>query len=97
MKRVIVDYLKLNDEILNLLADKFPDGYGIKDIVEFENAQGEIIQAVEVRTDDTVYLVKIGKRLIEAIEAFIDDNQDNDDDEQEDIDFDELYYDETDD
>ena len=56
MKRVIVDYLKLNDEILNLLADKFPDGYGIKDIVEFKNAQGEIIQAVEVRTEDTVIL-----------------------------------------
>jgi hypothetical protein len=27
MRRVIVEYAKLTNEILNLLVDKFPDGY----------------------------------------------------------------------
>ena len=27
MRRVIVDYAKLTNEILNLLVEKFPDGY----------------------------------------------------------------------
>jgi hypothetical protein len=27
LKRVIVDYAKLTNAILNLLVDKFPDGY----------------------------------------------------------------------
>jgi len=68
MIRKIVDYQKLNDNILNLLVDKFPDGYADKDIIAFRNAQNEYIEAVEVRTEDTVYLVKIGKRLVQAME-----------------------------
>lgn len=68
MIRKIVDYQKLNEDILNLLVDKFPDGYGDKDIIAFRNAQNEYIEAVEVRTEDTVYLVKIGKRLVQAME-----------------------------
>jgi hypothetical protein len=56
MKRVIVDYAKLTNEILNLLVEKFPDGYDDSNIVRFRNAN-ELIEAVEVRTDDTNYLV----------------------------------------
>jgi len=59
MKRVIVDYSKLTSDILDLLVDKFPTGYGYKDIITFKNAQGETIRAVEVTTEDTMYLVKI--------------------------------------
>ncbi len=41
MKRVIVDYAKLTNEILNLLVDKFPDGYDDSDIISFKNAKNE--------------------------------------------------------
>ena len=58
MKRVIVDYAKLTNEILNLLIDKFPDGYDDTNIIRFKNAQNELIEAVEVRTSETIYLVK---------------------------------------
>ena len=68
MIRKIVNYQKLNKDILNLLVDKFPDGYSDKDIIAFRNAQNEYIEAVEVKTEDTVYLVKIGKRLVQAME-----------------------------
>lgn len=54
MIRKIVDYQKLNEDILNLLVEKFPDGYSDKDIIAFRNAQNEYIEAVEVRTEDTV-------------------------------------------
>ena len=73
MKRVIVDYAKLNDTVLSLLVDKFPDGYDDIDIITFRNAQNEVIEAVEVKTEDTAYLVKIGKRLVQAMEDFADD------------------------
>ncbi len=76
MIRKIVDYQKLNQELLNLLVDKFPDGYSDKDIVAFRNAQNEFIEAVEIRTDDTIYLVKVGKRLIQAMEEFTDEEED---------------------
>ena len=73
MKRVIVDYAKLTNEILNLLIDKFPDGYDDTNIIRFKNAQNELIEAVEVRTDDTIYLVKVSKKLAHRLEKFDDD------------------------
>ncbi|MEJ6625907.1 MAG: hypothetical protein QNL42_07345 [Flavobacteriaceae bacterium] len=74
MKRIIVDYNKLNTEILDLLVEKFPDGYDDRDIISFRNAEGEQIEAVEIRTDDTIYLVKIGEKLQQAIQQHEEDN-----------------------
>ena len=77
MKRVIVDYAKLTNEILNLLVEKFPDGYDDSNIVRFKNAKGELIEAVEVRTDDTIYLVKVSTKLATRLENFDDDDIDD--------------------
>lgn len=74
MKRVIVNYSKLTNEILTLLVEKFPDGYSYKDIVSFQNAKGEYIKAVEVRTEDTTYLVKISSQLETSMEEFEEDD-----------------------
>ena len=63
MKRVIIDYKKLTPEILTLLTQKFPDGYGDNDVITFDNHKNETIEAVEVKTEDTIYLVKIGSKL----------------------------------
>ena len=73
MKRVIVDYAKLTNEILNLLIDKFPDGYDDSNIIRFKNAKNELIEAVEVRTEDTIYLVKVSKKLANRLERFDDE------------------------
>ncbi|WP_426063824.1 DNA primase [Flavobacterium sp. DSP2-3-1] len=75
MKRVIVDYAKLTNEILNLLVDRFPDGYDDSNIISFRNAKNELIEAVEVRTDDTIYLVKVSTKLADRIENFEEDDE----------------------
>jgi DNA-directed RNA polymerase subunit delta len=75
MKRVIVDYAKLTNEILNLLVEKFPDGYDDSDIVRFKNAKNELIEAVEVRTEDTIYLVKVSTKLSDRIENYDEDDE----------------------
>lgn len=75
MKRVIVDYAKLTNEILNLLVEKFPEGYDESDIVRFKNAKNETIEAVEVRTEDTMFLVKISTKLADRIENFDEDEE----------------------
>ncbi len=74
MKRVIVEYAKLTNEILNLLVEKFPDGYDDSDIIRFKNAKNETIEAVEVRTEDTIYLVKVSMKLADRIENFDEDD-----------------------
>lgn len=72
MKRLIVDYKKLTDDILGLLVEKYPQGYHSKDIISFKNAQGETVEAVEVRTDDTIYLVKVSTRLADSMQEYED-------------------------
>ena len=80
LKRVIVDYKKLDNAMLNLLVEKFPDGYDDDDIVTYRNANNEVVECVEVRTEDTAYLVKVSKRLVMAMEDFDDSDNDNEDD-----------------
>jgi hypothetical protein len=79
MRRIIVDYKKLTEEILNLLIEKYPDGYNDSDIITFKNASGEIVEAVEVRTEDTIYLVKVSVKLEQRMESFVDEDEDEDD------------------
>jgi len=78
LKRIIVDYKKLTPEILNLLVEKFPDGYGIRDIVHFTNHKGKYVDAVEVKTEDTVFLVKISDELVDSMESFDENPSDED-------------------
>lgn len=74
MKRIIVDYSKLTNEILTLLVERFPDGYDDSNIIRFRNTKDEMIEAVEVRTEDTIYLVKVSTKLASRIENFDEDD-----------------------
>lgn len=79
MRNVIVDYKKLTPDVLSLLVERYPDGYGDDDIISFRNHKNELIEAVEVKTEDTKYLVKISKRLSLQMEAFDEDDYDDKD------------------
>jgi hypothetical protein len=81
MKRIIIDYQKLTPEILSLLVQKYPDGYDDRDVLVFKNSKKETVEAVEVKTKDTVYLVKISTRLEDTMIKF--DVEDYEDEEME--------------
>ena len=84
LKRVIVDFKKLTPEVLKLLVERYPDGYDDRNIISFRNANGERVEAVEVLTDDTKYLVKISAKLEYTMENYDeDDYEDYDDDDPE--------------
>ena len=70
LKRVIVDFKKLTPEILAMVVEKFPDGYDDDDIISFRNAKQELIEAVEIITDDTKYLVKVSEKLEKVMEDY---------------------------
>ena len=81
MKRLIVDYKKLTKDILDLLVTQYPYGFDDEDdIIEFTMASGEIVEAVKVYTDDTIYLVKIGSKLKQAIKEYEEAVFEKDDD-----------------
>lgn len=73
MRRVIVDIKKLTPELLALLVEKYPYGYDDDHIITFQNAQHDTIEAVEIRTEDTIYLIKVSARLASAMANFDED------------------------
>lgn len=75
MKRVIVDFKKLTPAILSLLVAKYPDGYDDKDIISFRNAHNDLIEAVEVRTDEVIYLVKVSANLASNMERYLESDK----------------------
>ncbi|MEO0573497.1 MAG: hypothetical protein AAF039_17475 [Bacteroidota bacterium] len=70
MRRVIIDYKRLDREIASLLIELYPHGYGDDDIIILKKPNGELIEAVEVKTADTIYLVKISQSLSNFISNF---------------------------
>lgn len=70
MKRVLIDYKKLDHKVAAVLIDSYPYGYGDEDIITIKKPNGEVIEAVEVRTEDAIYLVKISKSLSHFISTF---------------------------
>ena len=74
LKRVIVDFKKLTPEILALLVERYPDGYDDDQIVSFKNAKNETVEAVEVTTEDTKYLVKVSTKLELTMENYDEDD-----------------------
>ncbi len=77
LRRVIVDFKKLTPEILALVVEKYPDGYNDDDIIQFRNANYELIEAVEIITEDTKYLVKVSAKLEKVIEGYNEEDYDN--------------------
>lgn len=74
LNRVIVDFKKLTPEILALVVEKYPYGYDDDDIIRFRNVKDELVQAVEVLTEDTKYLIKISAKLEKVMEDYDEDD-----------------------
>lgn len=78
MKRVIVNFKKLTPEIMAKLVDKYPEGYGDDDVIVFKNSKNETVEAVELRTEDCLYLVKVSTRLQDVMSEFDEDDYSED-------------------
>lgn len=60
MKRLLIDYKKLDHGTVAALRKSYPYGYGDDDIITLQKANGDTIEVVELKTKDTIYMVKIG-------------------------------------
>ena len=63
IKRVIKDYNTLSKEHIDLINEHYPNGFENDNLVSFVTPKGQFIKALEVRTDDTIYLFKIDKNM----------------------------------
>lgn len=73
IKRVIKDYKTLGQEHIDLINEHFPNGFENEHLVSFTTPKGQFIKALEIRTEDTIYLFKIDKNM----QVDDEENQDN--------------------
>jgi preprotein translocase subunit Sec63 len=63
LKRIIKDYKTLGEEHIALINEHYPNGFENENLISFVTPKGEFIKALEIRTDDTIYLFKIDKNM----------------------------------
>lgn len=76
MKRVIKDYNSITPEHAALIEAAYPNGFENENLVSFTTPKGEYIKALEIRTEDTIYLFKIDKNMAVAEDENANDNDD---------------------
>jgi hypothetical protein len=99
MKRVIKDYNSITDEHAALIEAAYPNGFENEHLVSFTTPKCAFIKALEIRTEDTIYLFKIDKNMkvdeeegnddglaINDIDGFKSDDDSSDEDEEDDND-----------
>lgn len=74
MKRVIKNYTNITPMHIELIAKAFPEGFGDDDLQVLSMPNGKYLRALEVKTEDTIYLFRIDDEMIEVLEDATDDN-----------------------
>ncbi len=87
MKRIIKEFKSTPSHVLALISEQYPYGYDDTHLVNFMNAKGEYQHAIEVKTEDTVYLIKLDRHLDQHFSDFLSDE----DETREELEFDEAF------
>jgi len=64
--RVIKDYDKLDKEIQEQVKLVYPEGFS-QYLIEFRNAQGEMVSALPFETDEKVYMIRMSVKKAKQI------------------------------
>ena len=72
MKRVIVDYANAHSELLSRIDELYAPSYQFDKFITFKSSDGKTKKCIEIKLNDTIYLVKMDRFLD------IDDDENND-------------------
>lgn len=70
-KRVVKDYDKLPEEVINRIKVEYPKGF-VKHLIKYTNAQGQQVSALPYETEDMYYLIRMS--ISEARQIILDDD-----------------------
>ena len=74
--KVVVDYEKLNDELVEQIKLVYPSGFR-QHLISFTNGKGEKISALRFETFEKIYLIRMSSKMAEKI---VEEDSDYDDD-----------------
>jgi len=70
-KRVVKDYDKLPEEVINLIKIEYPRGF-VKNLVKYTNKDGLQVSALPYETEDMYYLIRMS--AMEARQIILEDD-----------------------
>jgi len=73
MNRVIINRMNLTQEIIEAINEQYPYGYSDDDMIIFRNSKNEIVKAIEIKINDTDYLIKMSKQMAIHLDQLNDD------------------------
>lgn len=62
--------IKFDPQLLGILVEKYPNSYTDENVIHFKNIKGELVEALEVITESTTYLVKGSAKLAQSMASF---------------------------
>ena len=63
MKRVIVDYANAHSELLLRIDELYAPSYQFDKFITFKSSDGKTKKCIEIKLNDTIYLVKMDRFL----------------------------------
>lgn len=89
-KRIVKDYDKLPEDVINLLKLEYPRGF-VKNLIKYTNKDSQQVSALPYETEDVYYLIRMS--ATEARQIILEDDDYEDgilrDDFEDDLDEDE--------
>lgn len=70
MNRYIKDFTNISNKHIVLIKNQYPQGFCDQDLVSLKTATGGYFEALEIRTNEAIYLVRVNHDLLEKIEDF---------------------------
>ncbi len=74
--RIVKDYEKLSEEVLNNIKLEYPRGFD-KYLIRFKNKEGKFVSALPYESEDIYYLIRM---TLEEANQIIEEDDDYDDD-----------------
>ncbi|MEJ6738469.1 MAG: hypothetical protein QNK62_05510 [Cryomorphaceae bacterium] len=75
-QRLIVDYRNITPEQLQILTDKYPEGFDPDDMITYKNSEGKTVRTIPLDTETTKYLFKVSVELERKAQAFLEEDDD---------------------
>ena len=63
MKRVIVDYANAHSELLSKIDELYAPSFQFDKFITFKSSDGKTKKCIEIKLNDTIYLVKMDRFL----------------------------------
>lgn len=81
----IINVKNITPDILESIKYTYPYGYDDDDLITFVNAAGEKVSALPIETEDADYLVKINIEMTKKIDAYMEDDEEEETEQGEDF------------